>query len=325
MQRIIRKIEYPKNVKFDTYRDWQSAYLNAETGELIPDTEIWIGGEKVMKVNSLGCKGDDIDRSMPTVAFFGDSATFGVSFSTDSWPAHVRIKGVQVLNCAVEGYDMARCVKRYEQIIRQIDPVAVVVYAGWHNIIYNFNTEDYWKVMLDRFSGRSVRAFCSIATCLTDECREKGIDSLLCSDVPRADYANYFEYNAVSLKKHYFNYWCNLEPAKDHIGFFLDNIARYNGFLKEYCARTGSIYIDLENFLKPKSYRDIPKDFFDVCHLRPNAYKKTGAYAAKALAAPVREALVSRGGNSGRLDVVVGERHPVSDGEDLRKNIYPLW
>jgi len=147
----------------------------------------------------------------------------------------------------------------------------------------------------------------------------------LCSDVPRANYANYFEYNAASLKKKYFNYWCNLEPAKEHIGSVLDNIARYNGFLKEYCARTGSIHIDLGNILQPKSYRQIPKDFFDVCHLRPGAYEKTGAYAAKALAAPVREALRGRVGKAAGGAAEAGESRRGPEGEDLRKNVYPLW
>lgn len=325
MATIVRKIELPQDEVFKSYADWQALYLDREQASLLPNTEIWIGGRLKLKINSLGCKGRDVDTDVPIIAFFGDSATFGVSFADDSWPQRVKVSGCQPLNCAVEGYDMQRCLDRYLQIRNRVPLAAVVVYVGWHNIIYNHNGEEYWRSILDRFRGDHAVAFCSIATCLTEECRVRGIASLLCSDVPRKEYANYFEYNAQSLNKRYFNFWCNLEPTAEHIGSILDNVARYNAFLREYCRARGCPLVDLGGLLRPKSYCAVPRDFFDVCHLRPGAYARTAAFVGEALKLPVQEALAARGGVStagaaGRAPVFATDR-----ADDLRKNIYPLW
>jgi len=322
---IVRKVELSSREDFKSYADWQALYMDKEKGCLIPNTELWLGKRKTLKINALGCKGGDIPPSIPTIGFFGDSTTFGVSFADDSWPQRVKIEGVQSLNCAVEGYDMQRCLDRYLQIRERVDLAAIVVYVGWHNIIYNHTGEDYWQSVLDRFDGKHVRAFCSIATCLIEECRLKGVESLLRSDVPRKDYANYFEYNARSLKKKYFNYWCNLDPTLEHIGLVLDNVARYNRFLKEYCRKTGSIFIDLGAFLRPHSYKEVPRDFFDVCHLRPGAYVKTAAFVAQELEKPLTKWLKD---GSPHVHPVSVLSLPVADetcNEDLRKNVYPLW
>jgi hypothetical protein len=41
------------------------------------------------------------------------------------------------------------------------------------------------------------------------------------------------------------------------------------------------VLVDLRRLLAPTSYEDVPRDFFDVCHLRPRAYALVGGYVAE--------------------------------------------
>ncbi len=336
----VKKVEVEDIRGFKNYQDWQRFYMDMNNGALIPDTEIWSDTEMVMSINSLGCKGEEMENGIPIVAFFGDSATFGASFSIDSWPRNLNIRGCQSLNAAVEGYEMERVLNRYNEISEKVNLAGVVVYSGWHNIIYGESTEDYWRSMLDQFEGDHILAFCTLATCLTEECKHRGIDSLLCSDSPRKNYANYFEYNLESLNKRYFNFWCNMEPSLENLQKVVDGVQRYNNFLKEYCSEKGHVLIDLYSQLIPATYEDIPNDFYDVCHLRPAAYQKIGKYVGSLLDMPLKDFLKNRQ-DKYFIDVI----NPVScperfaltethnsrrdrqgnDSEDLRRNIYPLW
>ncbi len=337
---IVRKIEIENIYDFKTYSDWQSLYMDMSNGRLIPDTEIWSGDNLQLKINSMGCKGEEVENGIPVVAFFGDSATFGASFSIDSWPHHLGIRGCQSLNAAVEGYNMESAFNRYMEISGKINLAGVVVYSGWHNIIYGESTEEYWRSMLNRFAGDHVLAICTLATCLTDECKKTGIESLLCTDSPRSEYANYFEYNIESLNKKYFNFWANMEPSIENVQNVVDGVQRYNNFLKEYCSDTGHILIDLHSALLPSQYERIPDDFYDVCHLRPAAYEKTGKYTGKIIERQLKDFLRDRQDKyfidavnplsnpqrfAGVGTSINNDRCVESGEDDLRKNIYPLW
>lgn len=324
--------------EFLSYADWQALYMNMQTGWLIPGTEIWSGPELVLKINALGCKGPELEPGVPAIAFFGDSATMGISQGMDSWPARVSVQRCQPLNAAIEGHNMARVVERFGQISAQTDLAAAVFYTGWHNIIYGEHSESHWREMLDQIRGPQVIAFCNLATCLTDECRTLGIAPLLHSEAQRSDYANYFEYNRDSYDKRYFNYWCNEEPSLQNIAAVLDGVTRFNSFLARYCMERGATHIDLASFLKPACYDDIPRDFFDVCHVRPATYKRVGAFVAQSLAGPVAAQLTQRAPSyprslldSLRMKRPIGNKSAAmtrtggNSDRDLRKNIYPLW
>jgi len=324
--------------KLRSYADWQSLYMDMQTGWLIPNTEIWVDNDLALKINAWGCKGPELTPDGPVIAFFGDSATMGISQGVNSWPACVEVSNCQPLNAAIEGHNMARVVERYEQISSGMDLATAVFYTGWHNIIYGEHSESHWREMLDRIQGPHVTAFCNLATCLLDECRTRGLAGLLNSDSGRVGYANYFEYNRDSYDKRYFNFWCNEEPSLANLSLVLDGIARFNAFLADYCAQRGALLIDLASFLKPSCYEDIPRDFFDVCHVRPATYRRVGAFVANALAEPVQRHLATSATKPRRsvLDRLrlrrpLGAKSPVatrpggSNDRDLRKNLYPLW
>jgi len=338
--KIIKRVEIESTNTFNRYSDWQNLYMDQNTGRLIPDTEIWSGGQRIIRINALGCKGNDPETGIPIVGFFGDSATFGASFSEDSWSRHLNIRGCQPLNAAVEGYNLDAILARYRELSQRVNFACVVAYTGWHNIIYNETGEKYWKAKLEEFAGDHVLAFCTLATCLTEECRVKGLDSLICTDSPRNDYANYFEYNLDSLNKRYFNFWCNIEPTLENITKIVDGVQRYNDFLRRFCSERGHVLIDLHSYMLPSSYENIPEDFYDVCHPRPSVYQKIGRYIGSAIEEPLKDFLQKRTdkffietvnpvsspeafGITGKDVVPVGNCD--RDYEDLRKNIYPLW
>lgn len=323
MPLIIRKVEFPANARFQSYADWQRWYLDNNTGLLIPNTEVWVGKNLAIKINSLGCKGEEIDPSLPTAAFFGCSTTFGVGSTCDSWPRRVRLDGMQVLNCGVEGWNIQWCLNWWFRIQKMVKLSVAIVYVGWHNIIYDRTDEAYWEAMLSQFQGPYPFAFCSLATCLLDECRTKGVTPLLRTEPHRSEHANYFEDNGRSLEKEYFNFWGNIEPSIENVVTILDNVHRYNDFLKKFCKAKGHLFIDFESLLKPASYEHIPDEFFDVCHFRPTVYPKVADFVSKTLQEPLRQYSAAHPRLPSQSLVVPPEQHLEID--DMRKNVYPLW
>jgi hypothetical protein len=320
---IIRKVEFPAHAQFQSYEDWQRWYLDLNAGQLLPNTEIWVGKNLAMKINSLGCKGEEIDPSLPTAAFFGCSTTFGVGSICDSWPQRVRLDGAQLLNCGVEGWNMQKCLNWYQQIQKKVNLSAVVVYVGWHNLVYNRHDEQYWNAILSQFRGPHLTAFCSIATSLIDECRTKGVTSLLRAHPNSKTHLNYFEDNGRSLEQDYFNFWGDMEPKLEYIAAILDQIRRYNDFLKNFCQAHGHVFIDFESLLKPASYEHIPDEFFDVCHFRPGIYPKIADFVSQTLQEPYRQYCLAHPRAPAQGVVVPANQKLEFD--DLRKNVYPLW
>lgn len=301
----------PGDHVFSSYEEVQSLYRDVETGWLIPNTIVDQDGTLVMRVNALGCKGDDIDPGLPVVAFFGASETMGVTggkggVPADSYVAHVDLPGYAVLNAAIEGANLAGIVGQYERLVGRVPLVCAVVYGGWHNLIYNETDEDYWAAQLARFlDGDHLTVYCTIGSSLTEDFLTRGFEPLR-NEAPGAD-----------LNSDYFNFWGALDPAET-IPRLLPQLERYNTFVRRFAAEHGAHILDFSSFLRPSTYEDAPRDFFDVCHLRPRAYAKVAAYAASVLAdiLPEPPAVVPA---ADAVDEDVAER------EDMRKNIYPLW
>ena len=296
---------------FSSFAEMQLLYRDRSNG-LVPCTKIVQDGVTLLRINSLGCKGPEIDPSLPAVAFFGDSATMGAAGDTtngdaDSWPEHVDLPGYAILNAAAEGANLETIVPRYEQIRARVPLVCAVVYAGWHNIVYNKRDEKYWESRLTRFlSDDHLTAFCNLATCLTPEFATRGVGPLL------------DERPGSTVNDTYFNFWGDLDPAT-WIPRLEEHIPRYNAFLADFCSRHERPLIDLHSLLAPTRYEDAPVDFFDICHPRPRAYPKIGAFVTEELGPHLLRAPVTVAATHGPEVAVEPE------GEDLRKNLYPLW
>ncbi|MBT6434542.1 MAG: hypothetical protein HOK28_15695 [Deltaproteobacteria bacterium] len=177
--RGIRKIEVTG--QGSGYRPMQRNYMDM-AGNLTPNTVICNPeGGLMLEVNELGAQGDIPDK--PLVAFFGDSTMFGINSDSreiKSWPERLKVPGSTVQNFSVEGWPMARMVRRYERLKRNHELTSVVVYAGWHNLIYNERSEAYWRQQLGRFLSVSHHtAFCTLASCLVEEVKERGIGAFL--------------------------------------------------------------------------------------------------------------------------------------------------
>jgi len=339
----VRKIELENDRVFHSFREWQNLYLSGPPDFLIPNTEIWKDKRLILKINSLGCKGEELVPDVPVVGIFGDSTVFGVSMSPESWPGAVSLPGHQVLNVGVEGLPIERSLARFQRLSEKVAFHTVVLCPGWHNIFYG-NTgekfwrrvlgaysrkngnrrEKFWRGVLDRFSDKHTLALCSIPTCLTEECKEKGVESLLCSDVSRGDFSSYFEYNTESLEKDYFNFWCRVEPTKNNVATILDGVQSYNAFIESYCSEKGHIFIDLCSFMQPSTYTEIPTEFFDVCHFRPRAYKKVGDFVARELMRSPPRVPVRRRKRVVPQSASLVLRKEEKD-DDVRKNLYTLW
>jgi hypothetical protein len=311
----LRKLVVAEGTTFPSFADYQALYLDQSTGRLIPNTEIWSRGALEMRINALGCKGADLVSGRPVIACFGDSTTFCVG--ADSWPAHVDVPGYQVLNAGIEGADMEWVAAWYDELRDAVPFAAVVVYLGWHNLIYNRTDEAYWHEHLERYLGDHLTAYCTIGTPLTEAFRERGIEPLL-------------NRGPTSASAEYFNFWADLDPAERLIPL-LDAIGRYDRFVRDFARHNDAVLIDLHEFLRPQRYEDAPRDFFDVCHLRTDSYAKVGRFVGEELARslpPASQAPSARMPRPPAEVEIVSIRRQLPEAEpeeDLRQNIYPLW
>lgn len=300
----IRRIQLPADVRFDDYTDYQGNYVNYRTGWLIPNTEVWIGTELAMKINALGCKGQDPAPGVPVIGVFGDSTTFGVGM--DSWPFHIQVPGYQPLNCGVEGHELARLIQRYGQIKNAVDLAAVVVGGSWHNLVYNRTDEDYWAASLDQFGNDRLVAVGTLSTALVPACCELGLDGAIA---------------AVYPNNQRFVSWGTWPTTPEKTRELYDGVMRYNDFVRAYCERSGRVLVDLYNVYRPESYAAIGEHFMDPAHQRASLYPMLGTAIANAIGPHLdaREDAVVRPA------IAPPVAQAVIEDDALHRNIYPLW
>jgi hypothetical protein len=151
-------------------------------------------------------------------------------------------------------------------------------------------------------------AFCSIATCLTNECRTLGVERFL-NESRIHEKMNCREY-LKDMEENYFNFWSDIPPSLENINLILDGISSYNKFIKKFCQENNHIFIDLETMFTPSLYDHVPSDFYDVCHFRPSVYKSIGNFVANTIAPHISTV----------------ESHKQEDTQnDLRKNMYSIF
>jgi hypothetical protein len=245
----------------------------------------------------------------------------GHAFTPDSWPMHLGLASHQPLNAAIEGSNMAHMVSRRQQLDQQVQADITVVYLGWHNLIYGEMGEAHWESQLRQFLGSRVTAFCTLVSCMTEDFRTRGFGPLLKRDALTMTVGS--SDDARALNEDFFNFWMELEPTPEVIAQVLDQIDRYNRFLRDFCLATGSVLVDLHGAFTPPRYEDAPADFFDVCHLRPRSYGKVGAFVGDRLRPHLEAAAPAR--RPSLIDRALGRKPPAAGSEDLKKNVYPLW
>lgn len=300
----IRRIRLPAGVRFDDYVDYQCNYVNYRTGWLIPNTEVWVGTQLTMKINSLGCKGPELTPGVPVIGVFGDSTTFGAW--TDAWPFHIQVPGYQPLNCGVEGHDLGRLVQRYGEIKDAVDLAAVVVGGSWHNLVYNRTDEDYWASSLDQFEDECPVAVCTLSTALVPACREIGLDGAIAAIYPN---------------NQRFGGWGGWPTTPEKTRQMYDAVLRYNDFVRAYCDRSGRILVDLYEVYRPESYAKMGEHFSDPVHQRPSLYPLFGRVVTEAISPhlDIREDTV------GRPVIAPLPIQDVAEDDARLRQVYPLW
>jgi len=270
-----RHVLYPVGVKFADYVDFQINFLNYRTGLLIPNTEVWIGDRLTMRINSLACKGEELDPALTTIGIFGDSAIFGSE--TDAWPFHLDIPGYQTLLTAVEGHDFTRMQERFVELRAKVKFEAVVVAGSWHNLAYNRHDEVYWNDVFDSFCGKEHKtAFCTLPAGIDEYACEHGIDHWI----------------AKGAKGKRFAGWGSWPTNAEKMREIYTGLLRYNAFVRRYCKAFGAVLIDLFEAYRPGDPEVLASGFHDPCHPRPEIYGRLAGVAREALAPrlPIRQA-----------------------------------
>ncbi|MEE2746308.1 MAG: hypothetical protein VX617_05450 [Pseudomonadota bacterium] len=250
--------EKGKRVYLQSRQDAQYYYQSSLDGSLIPNTKVYIGKKLTYNINSLGCIGPEIDPNLPTIGFFGDSTTF--CSGDDSWVRRIKLPGFQILNAGAEGLSMEPVVDKLNGLARRINLVGAVVYTGWHNTFYGKNGEEFWRSELDLISDLPFIAHVNIATSVTEEAVERGVEELMNRRT---------EENSSA-----YGHWGTWRLTKENLRILLDGVNKFNKFIKSYALEKDRPVIDLANFLRVKNYDDIPNWFCDPGHMRVNTYPK---------------------------------------------------
>jgi len=263
---MLRRVLYPAGVRFHDYVDFQINFLNYRTGELIPNTEVWVGDVLTMRINSLACKGEELIPGLGVIGVFGDSATFGSE--TDAWPFRLEVPGYQPLLTAVEGHDFTRMQRRFQELRGRVNFDAVVVAGSWHNLAYNRHDEVYWNEVFDSFCGKGFKtAFCTLPAGIDEYACERGID-------------RWIENGALGNQ---FTAWGTWPTSAEKTCEIYTGLLRYNAFVRRYCKSFGAILIDLFEAYRPGDPDLLAHAFFDPCHPRPEIFGSLAAVAREAL------------------------------------------
>lgn len=249
--RAVRTIYIDPERPFD-FGEYQTNYLDYRTWRMIPSTDLYYGDYLAFQVNSLGCKGAELEGGKPVIAFFGDSVvhgTSGVSFAD-----RVRIGPCEPLNAGVEGMLLPWIVDRFLELRDQIPMVCAAVHAGWHNLAYNEHGEDYWAEQLDRIAGPPVIAHFRLFADISPATVISGYDEIL-----RA--------------KDIYSLWRGADfTTQEGRAACLALIGRFNRFIEAYCRDRGRILIDLEPLMAPSTAADLGARFDDFVHPNSGSY-----------------------------------------------------
>ena len=305
---MVRRVIYPADAVFADYVDFQINFLNYRTGLLIPNTELWIGDVLKMRINSLGCKGEELDPELGVIGVFGDSATFGTE--TDAWPFHLDIPGYQPLLTAVEGHDLKRMYDRLLELREKVKFDAVILAGSWHNLAYNRHDEVYWNEMFDAFCGKGhMTAICTLPAGIDEDACERGIDYLIANGAKGSPFGGWGSWPT------------NAEKTRE----IYTAVLRYNACVRRYCKAFGAILIELFEAYRPADPEELASGFHDPCHPHPEVYPLLAGVARQALEhrLPVRKP-------SGRelpLAFSSAPRPPEPAGEPQLPStrVYPLW
>jgi hypothetical protein len=305
---MVRRVHYAAGARFADFADFQINYLNYRTGDLIPNTELWVGADLKVRINSLGCKGDELRPELGTIGVFGDSAVFGSEL--DAWPFHMGIGGYQPLLAAVEGHDFKRMQARWQALRTEVQFDAVVVAGSWHNLAYNDHDEVYWNAMFDSFCGKDhMTALCTLPAGISEYACDHGIDDWVANGVKGSDFAPW-------------GWWPSSAEKTREI---YTGLLRYNACARRYCKAFGTILIDVFEAYRPSDPEELASGYFDPCHPRPEIYPLLGAVARQALESrlPVRRTH----GKEGPKELLISRAAAAgAGGPQLPSNkVYPLW
>jgi hypothetical protein len=302
---MFRRVLYPAGARFADFADFQINYLNYRTGNLIPETDLLIGGELKVRINSLACKGEELDPGLGVIGVFGDSAVFGSE--TDAWPFHLGIAGYQTLLAAVEGHDFKRMYERLQELRPKVRMDAVVVAGSWHNLAYNRHDEVYWNEMFDSFCGKDYKtALCTLPAGIDEYACEHGIDKWI----------------ADGVKAQAFAAWGCWPTSAEKTREIYAGLLRYNACVRRYCKAFGTILIDLFEAYRPTDPVELASGYFDPCHPRPAIYPLLAAVGRKAL----EQRLPLRHARPAAAPLVRAKAAAAAAGPQLPgTKVYPLW
>lgn len=262
---IIEKIrtEHPE-APFLMYSCFQKFYKDGH-GQLAKNVTLkGKFGQTLMELNNIGVIGGDLAPEQRVNLFVGASELYSLSVSQLGMAENLLnvIKETEVpfnemginLNASIEGasfpYICGRAKAVQKAIIEQDAIIEnLFVFGGWHNLIYNKNTEEDWRGYCEEISGYAPR------TCFFE------IASPLIS-------SSFEDIKAFNDRGHPF--WGDMECSEENYTRLRDKILEYNNWLKAYCAEKDNLlFIPTQSFFEYEA-SEIENWYMDVNHFANN-------------------------------------------------------
>lgn len=253
------------------YAEVQTAYLNGKTGRFYPSTDVYFGDQLYMRVNSLRGKGDEPEAGRPIIGFFGDSVVQCVG-PLDSWVQHVRVGERICFNGGVEGSPLGATIDRAIEFSQKIPFECIVIYPGWHNIVYGESTDEYWISQFDRLSGQPRVVHMTL---------DPDFHQTMVNGPPPVFAGEYTGPSSADDPGFYLE-WGGIKYTPEGYREFSERLDHKNNLIRSYCRRTGRPVIDME-VVRPTKMEERGRRHFDLIHLRPKAFPVIGAYLSRQL------------------------------------------
>ncbi|MBV8601366.1 MAG: SGNH/GDSL hydrolase family protein [Candidatus Eremiobacteraeota bacterium] len=264
--------------------DWgifQSMYVDRKTNWLIPNVcLIEPDGKILFQTNALRLKGPDVEPGTNIAIVWGDSQVFGAG--TTGWPELMNefSPSCVFLNGGIEGVDYVAVLQRVVEFNRQ-HPVAVnVVLPGWHTVGKNKNFASDLANVVEEVPNV---VLATMPTSLTP--------SLASTDL--APYLTGFgESPTVASLDEGFGFW-GVEPYSIELAQRIyAHLLERNAAIRVVAGEQRVPLLDLFAAFDSRGVQDFRRDFFDIAHPRPRAYREFAAVVYAELA-PTVEALSS--------------------------------
>jgi len=241
----------------------QGFYLEAGRAGLKPNCVFTKKNRIVFETNSWGLRGPEWDPNKKLVVIWGDSVIFGSIYGYSHWVEKLndKFEDYQFMNGGIEGDGLENIIARATRLNKKTEVNLNILFPGWHPSGLKGSENGQVEEWLDQALTGSLRINSALVT----------LPTVLSSEIVNIDFRPYLFLDSDPGDDAFFNAWSNIDPSPESMKEVYRRLIERNQIIRKVAQRHGVNLFDWFEAIRPSSFGEARRIFFDVPHPRPSA------------------------------------------------------